>query len=1542
MKLRRRVSPIRLLCVLGVIGLVSSAAGQKPAPIRLQARRPGAAFESGFGYGSHLPLVETVDEEVVEFLEEARRINENTEYKRAVEILENLQALIERAGEGFVPAGDGVFVSLSTRARAIVGGLSPKALELYRGLFDGKAQALFEKAVTAGKVSLLRQVADQYLYTSSGPKALDELAAVYFDRGRFSHAADCWRRMLELRPEWVSRPLLLARIACASHLAGETAEAYKILETLRKDFPGAAGQVAGGPRNLADFVEEILKTPPASPARRGETSRSWPGLGGIPTGLSVMPDCDAVLAPVWSARADLGRASLFMAEALIASEALEWLRFDQRLKGYTKARSGHVLVDLCRDNQKVGQIRLPATVHPVVVGDEIIYRTDEKVVARDLMTGRKVWEAPGVPLLRGVSVPERHYSFGRSDAEGAAVGDRSRYMLTAADGKVFVRHSFLPPVANLQMLIARMGVSRDIFKNLSDHSALAALSAGSGRAGGKVLWQIGLGEGDDEVVRAGKFVSAPTYHAGRLYVAVLHVERYYLVCLDAETGRTIWRTVVCQPPSTAFGHQGIRILGLGRDDCSPPAVSEGKVFVLPNLGVLVALEAETGKPLWAHHYDSWVNSPLATGSYRRRSAGGYPSASVNPVILTGRRVISLPSDSDSVIAVGCDNGRLLWRVSRSGCSDLSALGAQRVLLSGPSLVVLSAEGKRLSSPADADGIVGRPAVTRSAVLASGQGRLYRLDLKTYKLTKIELVDADGLLGNLLSTGQVLIAANPAGLCAYFSFDAVLGPLDEEIDRAEPMKRARLLFRKAQLAFGANRLGQALEVLLASRRLARQLDQTSLEEQLRTWTYRCYVALGNRASDPRQMQANFEKALGIAATDQERAHMKLRLAKVRQRMGDLVGAAALVQEISESFAAEELVDVPIGARADASGRFERTTERRSGRDLGQRLIRGFLEEHGRGLYEQFDRIAGEALAAARSAGDPEQMRAVYERWPNSDWADDAMYAAAEAHALMSGAGGSDAGKHLQEARYCLSVVTHMPESDLRLQAGAALAALYAQDGKLLTAGDWCAKVRSDEAFAPAAQVEFGRIRGRLDSVLAEVERECIGRPPVRQQQRPFIRPPLRELFSVEHESICLLRDQEFRPVMLGEKALALRGDKAILVDISARDGRSAITWAGLAPMDYEEISSGQFRPPGKAATAGLSKDKKTVIVACPKEARGFDVETGKVRWRWQTARTPMGFTSVGEGVLLAISNGGGEVVCLDGGTGRLRWRGFIRGGVPQPSAAPVIASGVALVAHDSSRRMTCFDLSNGKVICRLGPCPAHVQALITPLGYLALIRDGKLLVREIQDLPKGRKKVSGPIWQYDFGEDEHPRLLAVNEKFIAVRPSLTSDQIHLFTPTGGARPLAILKAGKTGRTKLLPVAVVFDEQSLYAICSTGGPGWRRSTLDRWVGSAGLSIQIFDLGSGRLKWQKELETDPRLSLAVVPPTMGRDHLLVVVRAVSPRAFCRLYVLDVSSGQENMEAIDLARLRRNFVTTGSPVMVGGRLCFESGKGLRVYGNE
>ncbi|MGI9165923.1 MAG: PQQ-binding-like beta-propeller repeat protein [Pyrinomonadaceae bacterium] len=112
----------------------------------------------------------------------------------------------------------------------------------------------------------------------------------------------------------------------------------------------------------------------------------------------------------------------------------------------------------------------------------------------------------------------------------------------------------------------------------------------------KEEWRVTVGVGH----------SSPVLSNGRLYVFARQGEEEVLLCLDAVSGKEIWRssqTVAYEMHSAARGH--------GKGPKSTPVVSGGNVCTLGISGVVSCHDTRTGKLKWS------VSFPGFTPTLRR-------------------------------------------------------------------------------------------------------------------------------------------------------------------------------------------------------------------------------------------------------------------------------------------------------------------------------------------------------------------------------------------------------------------------------------------------------------------------------------------------------------------------------------------------------------------------------------------------------------------------------------------------------------------------------------------------------------------------------------------------------------------------------------------------------------------------------------------------------------------------------------------------------------------------------------------------------------
>jgi len=294
-------------------------------------------------------------------------------------------------------------------------------------------------------------------------------------------------------------------------------------------------------------------------------------------------------------------------------------------------------------------------------------------------------------------------------------------------------------------------------------------------ATGKTLWLKSIYDGGH---------SPPTVSGGRVFVhGKVFIEGEDgndhgpgVAAFDAATGNLLWQT---RTPSTS-------------GDFSPPAVADGRVFVVGPCANTYALSATTGAVLWLHEGDCWGGGGATAAVHDGRVYLGDPSRRFVLDAATGEHLGQSPSlwpaflgdtgffttDAQQVEARDLPSGKTLWTrpydmvdflaepaiVSsrtvyyRAGGTDIVALdtatgkdvGRVRV---GEHLGLMHTDGRTLVANLDNDGLAGVD--VSGAAVGSGYWML-RADGVVYPFGDV------GDHGEVSGIDAVNLAATPSG------------------------------------------------------------------------------------------------------------------------------------------------------------------------------------------------------------------------------------------------------------------------------------------------------------------------------------------------------------------------------------------------------------------------------------------------------------------------------------------------------------------------------------------------------------------------------------------------------------------------------------------------------------------------------------------------------------------------------------------------------------------------------------------------------------
>ncbi len=186
--------------------------------------------------------------------------------------------------------------------------------------------------------------------------------------------------------------------------------------------------------------------------------------------------------------------------------------------------------------------------------------------------------------------------------------------------------------------------------------------------GPKILWRIPLGEG----------YSGVSISQGRVYTLFSHGDDEFVVCIDAVTGKELWRT---RSDSTFKDVNG-------NGPRSTPTVDNEVVYALGARGKLYALQTANGNKLWSHDLKKEFKT----------SGPSDQGFSTSPLIEDNLLLVEAGGEGNSFIAFDKQSGVVIWKVESDNAAFASPIA---ITVNGVrQIVFFSAVGAIAISPAD--------------------------------------------------------------------------------------------------------------------------------------------------------------------------------------------------------------------------------------------------------------------------------------------------------------------------------------------------------------------------------------------------------------------------------------------------------------------------------------------------------------------------------------------------------------------------------------------------------------------------------------------------------------------------------------------------------------------------------------------------------------------------------------------------------------------------------------------------------------------------
>jgi outer membrane protein assembly factor BamB len=700
-----------------------------------------------------------------------------------------LDEALSRKDDYFVDVHQqGEFVGLKELARRMIRELPPEGREIYESTYGPTARRLLNAAVKSGDVAALQAIVERFFETSAGREAALLLAREQADSGKRLSAALLLDRLLDSpQARTELEPQLSFQAAAAFVATGQEQRARDVLAEAAQR--GAAVEIAG---------EKLAVSNRAA-------AEDW--IDHLTTDLQ--PNSAAGPREWVSARGGENDAD---------GGGLPHRRVRWKVRLLTHPKLEEKLAEIAADQRSTGSAA-PVAAAPLAVGNVVLVRTVDCMLAVDFTTGKRIWRSqpqrePQIELLIAPQggAPGDVADLGPLRALSRRTWDDCLYAALSSDGqRVYVlRDLAMPAQATYEMWQGPLSVG-----GREASGVVNRLCAYDLATQGKLIWEIdGATEGP---LQGAFFLGVPSAAGTTLYALAEIKNRIYLTALDGAAGSVEWMQQLVDVET------GVNQNLQRRLQAQTPAYDSGMLVCTTGTGIVVGVDAAQHSLAWAYRYPS---TPTATAVYEPTPEDGRTGQDRwldAGVTLAAGKVLLTPPESQSIHCLDLRTGKLLWKAPRGAMRRLEGVEGDVALLSGPrSLRALKVADGSPAWPAEL--LLGRDESISGTGFFSA-GRCY-LPLSTGSVIAVDAASGsiaarvgshDGeALGNLVCHRGAVLSSNGLTLDRFDQVESLKRAAERRL--AKNPAHVPSLTTMGEIAFNEGRLSEAVDLLVRAYRL----------------------------------------------------------------------------------------------------------------------------------------------------------------------------------------------------------------------------------------------------------------------------------------------------------------------------------------------------------------------------------------------------------------------------------------------------------------------------------------------------------------------------------------------------------------------------------------------------------------------------------------------------------------------------------------------------------------------------------------------------